>query len=1148
ITDGVISTRTLTIAGTTNQISLSTGAQTLAANRTWTVSLASNPVIPGTASLTLPIGATTSRPATPVNGMTRYNTTTTKFEFFENGAWVNYANNSGAVSGSGTTNYIPKFSSSSALNNSILYQTGTKMGVGTTNPSGRFMIQQDAAAADTEPIFEVKDKAGQTVMVIYKDSIHFYVKDDPSKAENKGAFAVSGKSSTKSLTNNLLLVNADSTRIYTTDSIAGFGAKNISGTTTTSYMQITPKNYFIGHEAGRALYTNPNNTGRYNIFMGYQSGRSNTSGINNVFLGFKSGYSNLSGIYNSYMGFESGYSSTSGNYNTFIGYQSGKTNTSGSDNTYLGYRAGSSNTTTGGNVFIGSKTGEYFTTGTQNVYMGESAGRYSTGSYNVLLGLEAGAGSSSYYNTGSRNNFMGYQAGYKNRGGYNNIFVGNSAGWSNTTGFKNIFMGDSSGYANTTGYYNSFMGIETGASNTTGNSNIFIGYKSGNTNLNGYSNIFIGRESGFSNYGGDNNVFLGSKAGYSNISGNKNVFLGFEAGYNNTASNNVFVGYYSGKNNSSGAFNTFLGYYAGYSNTIGGQNLFMGNQAGKNNTEGNSNVFLGDNSGYYNTTGNYNVFLGKDAGYTNDGNYNAFIGYNAGRSNSSGIQNTYLGYNAGFSNTTGERNVAIGDSAGYSATTAKNNVLIGSKAGGSLTTGGANVFIGENAGSSSTTSLAGVFIGQFAGKSNINSWFNVFIGYAAGMANTGGSLNTYVGMASGNESTGTGNSFFGGGTGQMNSGGNNTCMGIYAGQIGSGSYNTFIGNYAGQNYGVGSNNVFIGYEAGQNESGSNKLYIANSTTNPPLIYGDFSLKRIGLGTITPSYDLSFGGDATSYIGQERRTTSGSGYSFYIKSGGAYSGGTNLNGGSLYLDGGISTGSGSSSIYFRTTTAGLSGTTTRNPSTKMIITGNGDVGIGYTGPDAKLFVEGDAGSDAVRVRVGGATKLFVQSNGGTTIGTNTTAPDNGLYVFGQTKLYGSYSTTVGATYRDLYIDNTGLVGYVSSSLRYKKNITDMENVDWLYDIKPVNYNYKNDPSNTKEYGFIAEEVEKINPLFVSYNPDGSVETVQYSKFISPLLKAIQDQKKEIEELKTINNYKNSEIDKLKAEIEYIKAVINSSAKK
>ena len=38
--------------------------------------------------------------------------------------------------------------------------------------------------------------------------------------------------------------------------------------------------------------------------------------------------------------------------------------------------------------------------------------------------------------------------------------------------------------------------------------------------------------------------------------------------------------------------------------------------------------------------------------------------------------------------------------------------------------------------------------------------------------------------------------------------------------------------------------TFIGYRAGYNETGSNKLYIANSDTSTPLIYGDFSTAQL----------------------------------------------------------------------------------------------------------------------------------------------------------------------------------------------------------------------------------------------------------------------------------------------------------------
>ena len=51
------------------------------------VDLASNMVLTGTDSITLPKGTTAQRNASPVTGMTRYNTTTNKFEGY-NGSWV----------------------------------------------------------------------------------------------------------------------------------------------------------------------------------------------------------------------------------------------------------------------------------------------------------------------------------------------------------------------------------------------------------------------------------------------------------------------------------------------------------------------------------------------------------------------------------------------------------------------------------------------------------------------------------------------------------------------------------------------------------------------------------------------------------------------------------------------------------------------------------------------------------------------------------------------------------------------------------------------------------------------------------------------------------------------------------------------------
>lgn len=51
-----------------------------------------------TSAIKVATGTTAERPATPSNGMMRYNTTSGRFEFYENGSWVSYSTTSGSTS------------------------------------------------------------------------------------------------------------------------------------------------------------------------------------------------------------------------------------------------------------------------------------------------------------------------------------------------------------------------------------------------------------------------------------------------------------------------------------------------------------------------------------------------------------------------------------------------------------------------------------------------------------------------------------------------------------------------------------------------------------------------------------------------------------------------------------------------------------------------------------------------------------------------------------------------------------------------------------------------------------------------------------------------------------------------------------------
>jgi len=107
-------------------------------------------------------------------------------------------------------------------------------------------------------------------------------------------------------------------------------------------------------------------------------------------------------------------------------------------------------------------------------------------------------------------------------------------------------------------------------------------------------------------------------------------------------------------------------------------------------------------------------------------------------------------------------------------------------------------------------------------------------------------------------------------------------------------------------------------------------------------------------------------------------------------------------------------------------------------------------------------------------------------------------------------------------RTMYIQSNGKLGGISSTRRHKKNIKVMRDIDFLYDLRPVNFVFKKDAAQETQYGLIAEEVEKVNKDFVFYNDD-KIAGVHYDRLISVLIKADQEQKKRGESMeKTIES--------------------------
>jgi hypothetical protein len=422
---------------------------------------------------------------------------------------------------------------------------------------------------------------------------------------------------------------------------------------------------------------------------------------------------------------------------------------------------------------------------------GQQVFRFSGKMQNTIVGYQSGIN-----NTANNNAFYGYQAGMYNTTGDGNIFFGYLTGKTNTTGRQNLFLGNYAALNNTTGSYNQFIGFQAGQYNTTGTENTFTGYQAGQSNTTGSQNYFNGMYSGSSNATGSYNHFEGYKAGGFNTTGNDNYCSGYLAGFHNNGSQNVFVGNNAGYANTTGTFNTFVGYGAGYGNNGGTNNLFIGYFAGSSNSAS-QNHFVGNSAGFHSTSGVHNHFEGLQAGYSNTtGSDNYFSGMYSGYTNTTGSQNHFSGINSGANNSTGINNYFSGFNAGFS-----NDV------------GSYNHFVGYNAGYSNTQGIDNHFNGYFAGYKNTAGGNNMFEGFFAGYNNTIGNNNQFIGY----------------GAGYSNS---------------TGSNNYYGGNSAGYSNVSGSNNVFIGTSAGYYETGSNRLYISNSNSSTPLIYGQFDNQRI----------------------------------------------------------------------------------------------------------------------------------------------------------------------------------------------------------------------------------------------------------------------------------------------------------------
>ena len=342
----------------------------------------------------------------------------------------------GLVSGTGTTNYIPKWNNGTSLADSVIFQSGTSVGIGTTTLSSDCLDIQGTTASQGGQIGAELMTTGSgtnwtgtsfalgythttgstfalTSTVSVASSAYYQVSytitgrtagtiNVSVGGVTSGAVSVSG-SLVQSITSATAVTVTPTTdfdgaiilsvKQITASTMATFALKNSSGTVVYEQRAAASNtNIFQGVGAGSF-----NTLGLYNTNIGFQAGHFNTQGGNNVNIGYLAGQKNSTGSYNSFFGVKSGNNNHSGLGNSFFGFECGLGWTVGSYNSLFGISSMAGTNTGSENAAIGYLSGRYISNGTtsnsncsNSVFIGSLTKSFASGQSNqTVIGYNA---------------------------------------------------------------------------------------------------------------------------------------------------------------------------------------------------------------------------------------------------------------------------------------------------------------------------------------------------------------------------------------------------------------------------------------------------------------------------------------------------------------------------------------------------------------------------------------------------------------------------------------------------------------------------------------------------------------------------------------------------------------------------------------
>jgi hypothetical protein len=442
------------------------------------------------------------------------------------------------------------------------------------------------------------------------------------------------------------------------------------------------------------------------------------------------------------------------------------------------------------------------------------------------------------------------------------------------------------------------------------------------------------------------------------------------------------------------------------------------------------------------------------------------------------------------------------------------NFFGGAGAGNLTLSGNVDTAVGSDALHNDTGGSANAAFGSQALYSNTSGNVNTAIGYQALYSNTNGAQNTANGAqalffntsGSGNTANGFGALFY-----NTNGYGNaaNGASALYNNTSGfDNTANGFVALYGNTS---GYFNTANGYQA---------LY-SNTNGHDNAANGAFALHDN-----TSGYGNTATGNGALYsnTGGFLNTANGN-QALYFSTNGTY----NVADGAQALywntSGNYNTASGAQAL--NSNTSGLGNSASGYEALYHNIGGSYNLADGY---QALLFFTNGNYNIALGYSAGlnvinGSFNIDIGSQGvageNNTIHLGTQGTQTSAFIAG---IYG----VTAASGVPVYINTNGQLGTVTSSARFKQDIQSMEGAsDVLLSLRPVTFQYKPelDPNGIRQFGLIAEEVDKVDPDLVARDDKNQIYTVRYEAVNAMLLneflkqhRKVQKQSAEIEQLK------------------------------